>query len=157
MPLQQSRHAPLTTRQILAWADAHHTRTGRWPNSWSGPITDAPGETWELVSNALMLGQPGLPGGSSVARLLATERGVRNIKALPPLSEAQILRWADDHHHRTAQWPNPRSGVVPDSGGETWAGIGTALANNRRGLTTRASLAQFLLRERRRADSPQRK
>jgi hypothetical protein len=25
------RRIPLTVEQILAWADAHHARTGEWP------------------------------------------------------------------------------------------------------------------------------
>src|ERR1043165_4492121 len=28
----------LTTRQILAWCDEHHERTGRWPTSESGRV-----------------------------------------------------------------------------------------------------------------------
>jgi hypothetical protein len=46
------------------------------------------------VNNALSFG---LPGGSSLARLLARERGVRNRCGLPPLTEAAILRWARAH------------------------------------------------------------
>ena len=34
----------LSVEQILAWADAHHARTGRWPNHKSGPIAEAPDE-----------------------------------------------------------------------------------------------------------------
>ncbi len=56
--------------RILSWTDAHHARTGRWPNYDSGPIMDAPGETWAAVQMALTLGRRGLPGGSSQARLL---------------------------------------------------------------------------------------
>jgi hypothetical protein len=47
---------------------------------------------------ALRLGLRGLPGGSSLARLLDEQRRVRNVKNLPPLTEEQILAWADEHH-----------------------------------------------------------
>jgi hypothetical protein len=61
---------------VVAWADAHHTRTGDWPKHKSGPIPEAPGEKWQGVENALRLGLRGLPGGSSLYRLLARERGI---------------------------------------------------------------------------------
>ena len=66
---------PLTVDSILAWADAHYGRTGRWPRIQSGAIRDAHGETWGGVSMALWGGRRGLPGGSSLARLLAEKRG----------------------------------------------------------------------------------
>jgi hypothetical protein len=66
-----SRQCPsLTVEQILAWADAHYERTGRWPNSRSGPIPEAPGQTWNAVNVALYLGYRGLPAGDSLGRLL---------------------------------------------------------------------------------------
>src|SRR5689334_5869044 len=37
---------PLCVRDILLWADLHEERTGAWPTRNSGPIADAPGETW---------------------------------------------------------------------------------------------------------------
>jgi hypothetical protein len=60
----------LTVELILAWAEAHHARTGQWPNQRSGPVADAPGETWNAVNLALNHGRRGLPGPSSLARLL---------------------------------------------------------------------------------------
>ena len=74
---------PLTEETILEWADQHHERTGRWPNENSGPVADAPGEVWKNVNAALMLGFRGLPGGSSLALLIATRRGVRNLANIP--------------------------------------------------------------------------
>ena len=38
-----------------------------------------------------------MPGGSSLPRLLAAHRGVRNRKQLPRLTERQIVRWARAH------------------------------------------------------------
>jgi hypothetical protein len=66
----------LTLRQILAWADAHKARTGPWPQSNSGIVRDALADNWRAIDNALRLGLGGLPGGSSLARLLDEKRGV---------------------------------------------------------------------------------
>src|SRR5205823_5580095 len=93
----------LTHEQILAWADAFHQRTGHWPRSDSGPIPGTLDERWSAVDNALAIGLRGLPPGSSLARLLAEHRGVRNIRDLPPLTCEQILAWADEHFHRTGR------------------------------------------------------
>jgi hypothetical protein len=68
--------------QILAWADAHHARTGRWPTSASGPVADAPGERWRNIDGALRYGRRGLPGGGSLARLLDRHRG--GMRSFPP-------------------------------------------------------------------------
>jgi hypothetical protein len=67
----------LTVQQILAWADAHHERTGRWPTRNSGPVPEAPGETWERLNCALSEGCRGLPGGDSLSRLLDRQRRKR--------------------------------------------------------------------------------
>ncbi|MBN9517865.1 hypothetical protein J0H58_04975 [bacterium] len=61
---------PLTAGQIRAWAEAHRSRIGEWPRVKSGPIPEAPGETWSGVNAALTTGVRGLPGGSSLFQLL---------------------------------------------------------------------------------------
>lgn len=88
----------LTISEILAWASAHREATGKWPTRASGTILAAKFETWACVDAALRSGRRGLPNGSSLTQLLAEHRGARNIKCLPPLSEGQILAWADEHH-----------------------------------------------------------
>jgi hypothetical protein len=141
---------PLSIPEILRWADAHRERHGTWPSSRSGPIPEAPGETWLGVDSALGRGGRGLAGDSSVARLLAAERGVRNYRsAVPPLTEGQILAWADVHHARAGRWPTRKSGPIPEAPGETWSGVVTALLRGRRGLPRGSSLARLLARERR--------
>jgi hypothetical protein len=65
-----ARKPPLSVEQILAWADAHRARTGRWPTRNSGAVREAPGENWSAVGWALWAGHRGLPGGDSLARLL---------------------------------------------------------------------------------------
>src|SRR5262249_35706917 len=61
----------LDVEQILTWADAHREATGEYPHGRSGPVRDAPGETWNAIHSALAKGLRGLPGGSSLAQLLA--------------------------------------------------------------------------------------
>jgi len=38
---------------ILAWADAYHKRSGKWPKKTSGRIGGALGDTWTAVEMAL--------------------------------------------------------------------------------------------------------
>jgi hypothetical protein len=135
---------PLTIPKILAWADAYHDRTGRWPTARSGPIGEAPGETWVSVHDALYMGNRGLPGGSSLARLFAQQRGVRNEKALPPFNTAEILRWADAYFGRCRAWPTRNSGPIPEAPGETWLRVQQALHQGCRGLAGGSSLARLL-------------
>jgi hypothetical protein len=72
------RLPPLTLAEILAWADAHYARTGQWPMAKSGAIAEAPGETWLTVDSTLRRGSRGLPGGSSLFRLLAKTKRARH-------------------------------------------------------------------------------
>ena len=114
----------LSIPQILAWADAHFTRTRRWHDERTdrGRI----GRTWMAVQLALFNGLRGLPGGSSLARLLARERGVPNEKDLPPFQIPEILQWADAHHARHDKWPTSSSGVISEAPHETWLKVHTA-------------------------------
>jgi superfamily II DNA or RNA helicase len=137
-----------TEEQILALMDVHHEETGQWPRVKSGPIKNVPGETWTNLDQALVKGLRGLPGGSSLAKLLFKYRGVRNSKDLPPLSLDLILGWADAHHERTGQWPTHKSGRIPEAPGETWRTVDKALRRARRGFTVRSSLAQVLAEHR---------
>src|SRR5262249_33589248 len=121
--LRDAAPGPLTEEQILCWTDEHQQRTGDWPSVESGPVHGAPGETWLGINAALGQGRRGLPGGSSLAKLLAQHRGRRNQKDLPPLTGEQILAWADAHHQRTGQWPRANSGPVHGATGETWGAI----------------------------------
>src|SRR5437879_1602233 len=54
--------------KVLAWADAFLARTGDWPQSTSGAIPEAPGETWLLVAAALAFGLRGFPPKGSIPR-----------------------------------------------------------------------------------------
>jgi len=138
----------LTVPQILASADQYFERTGRWPTSASGPIEGTNGESWRNVQNALRIGLRGLPGGSSLARLLAEKRGVRNLSALPPLTKEQILAWADAYHDQTGRWPNGTLGAISGTTHETWVNVNQALCKGFRGLPAGSSLAKLLAEER---------
>ncbi len=144
----RSAPPPLTCDQILAWADAHRTRTGRWPTAASGAVLAAPQETWVALNAALSTGARGLPGGSSLARLLAEHRGKRHHLTLPPLTVEQILAWADAHHTRTGRWPVAKSGEIPEAPGQTWAAVDAALRAGVRGQPGGDSLARLLARPR---------
>jgi hypothetical protein len=110
---------PLTEQQILEWADEHHGRTGAWPTADSGTVPSTK-EKWHGIDHALFVGSRDLTPGSSIARLLVRHRGTRNRKQLPPLTEAQVLEWADAHHRRNDTWPTAKSGSIVDAPGETW-------------------------------------
>ena len=57
-------HAPrLSIPQILAWALAFQTRHGKWPTFRSGPVADAPGETWCGIQSALGVAAAGCRAG----------------------------------------------------------------------------------------------
>jgi hypothetical protein len=61
----------LNVKQFLAWADAHHESTGRWPGMQAGEIPGSGGETWRAVYLALRRGTRELPGGDVLRTLLA--------------------------------------------------------------------------------------
>jgi len=138
----------LTNEQILTWADAHVERTKKWPNVNSGPIHEVPDETWEKINRSLFQGHRGLPGGSSLARLLSKGRGVPNRDAQPELTTQQILAWAEGHRDRTGNWLKSDSGPIVEAPDETWGKIDKALKRGFRGLAGESSLARLLLKER---------
>jgi hypothetical protein len=84
-PARAGRSRPrLTLAQVLAWADDHQRRTNSWPNAASGLVVGAASETWAALNVALRLGHRGLPGGDTLARLLARERGAAPRVGRPP-------------------------------------------------------------------------
>jgi hypothetical protein len=145
---RRNRHAApdLTVPQIIAWAEAFQAQTGRWPGPKSGPIPEAPGETWASVAGALRAGGRGLPGKSSIHRLLEEERGLSNPLGPGELTIPQIVAWADAFQAHHGRWPNPKSGPIPEAPGETWNDVESALRTGLRGLPGGMSLPR--LRER---------
>jgi len=150
-PLQGTGYrlrSPLLTKEkILSWADTHRRRTGKWPTHQSGPVRDAPGETWDGIRIALERGRRGLAPSGSLARFLAKHRGakydIRHVRGRK-LSLKQIKAWASAHYQRHGQWPHCHLGAVEGVPGETWGAINLALAHGYRGLPKRPSLAVVL-------------
>jgi hypothetical protein len=56
-----------------------------------------------------------------LAQLLARERGVCTRKALAPLTEDKIVRWARTHRRLTGRWPTEDAGPIPGTRGVTVA------------------------------------
>jgi hypothetical protein len=133
-----------TTKIILEWADAHRAKTGKLPLKSSGKVLTAPTETWHAVESALRGGHRGLPGGSSLAKLLKKRRGYRSHLDATRLTQKLILLWAGRHKKVHGKWPRRDSGAVPGVSGETWARISDALVKGHRGMPGGSSLAQFL-------------
>jgi hypothetical protein len=143
------RPPELSVEQILIWADAWYTQLGRWPDRscYRLVIPGTHGQKWAGLNTALQKGYRGLPGGSSLARLLAEHRGVRNRKGLPRLTHEQILGWADAFYARTGQWPvqDTHPPEIAGSHGEKWHGVDDALRRGLRGFPEGYSLAQLLV------------
>jgi hypothetical protein len=64
----------LTLDQVLARAESHFGRTGRWPSNGSGAVSEGRHLTWGGIDQALRGGFRGLPGGSSLAKLVEEYR-----------------------------------------------------------------------------------
>jgi hypothetical protein len=137
----------LTIRKIKRLAAAYFHRTGRWPRVSSGPLQPGSRETWTGVDLALRCGFRGLPGGTSLAKVLGKKPGtVRNIHR-PRLTVRQILSWADAYHQRTGRWPRSSPEAIPESPGDTWYAVDSAAKHGIRGMpggtTIRRLLAQY--------------
>jgi hypothetical protein len=133
--MRNNRYPPnLTIEQILAWADDYHAACGLWPGYHSGPVNAAPGETWKAIDRNLWHGRRGLPGGTTLLRLLVEHRGPQARIRPSALNVEQILAWAEAHHSATSHWPDPSSGPIVDAPGEDWSRIDTALQMGSRGL-----------------------
>jgi hypothetical protein len=147
--VRNSEYPPkLSVSKVVQWARAHRRRTGRWPKANDGAIVGVRGETWMAVDMALRKGKRGLMHGSSLARLLASQCGVRNHQQAPRLRINQILAWADAHYRRHGRWPVGKSGPVEGVPGETWIAVDKALRAARRGLSEQSSLSRLLANRR---------
>jgi hypothetical protein len=141
--------APLAVEHILRWADAHRAAPCRWLRRFNGRVDAAPGETGNAVDGAdgaLRQGRRGLPGGPTLAQLLAECRPVPNPARPPRLTERRILAWADAHRRRTGEWPRSRCGPVAGVPGETWYKVDLALGLGLHGLPGGDTLLRLLRR-----------
>ena len=137
----------LTVERILAWADTHFQSAGSWPTAAAGPVAGAPEHTWSWVNTMLREGGRGVPGGSTLARLLKQHgraAGWPSQDGPPALTVDLLLSWADAYHQEHGKWPNTRSGAIPGTPAENWNNINQALWTGRKGLPARMSLARLL-------------
>ena len=128
---------------VLAWMDDHYTLTGTWPTKESGVVAADPSEQWAAVDAALRNGLRSLPGGTSLIRMAIDFRGREDVKAVPPLSIEQVVRWMQAHTSSCRRYPTKRSGAIDGAPGETWAGLDSALRFGQRGLPGGQSVAKL--------------
>lgn len=138
--------APLTVDWILARADEYYAAHGEWPLQASGPI-DGTDETWVAVDCALRAGRRGLPGGSSLRKLLEEHRGVKPRRVTKQLTIEWVLARMDEHHGAKEEWPRTGSGPIGDTG-LTWSAVNSALSDGCRGLPGGTTLAKLLTEHR---------
>ena len=134
----------LTIAQIREWIDLYRRRAEMYPTKDSGPIPEAPGETWSGVNAALIAGTRGLPGGDSLPRVLARQFGQRNLAAIPNFTIEAIQGWIVAHQESTGDWPKAISGAIAGAPGETWSAVDNALRRGRRGLTGGSSVTKLV-------------
>ncbi|MGA2620744.1 MAG: hypothetical protein ABSF26_24230 [Thermoguttaceae bacterium] len=127
---------------ILAWADAYHAQHGKWPRVKSGTIAGTD-YSWSIIDKSLSQGQHGLPGGSSLAQFLKRHRGASPWLGRP-LSEEQILSWADANFAAFGHWPTERTTYHPAAPHESWRNIDILLRCGYRGLPGGSSLPRLL-------------
>jgi len=130
----------LSEAQILTWARQHAETHGTYPGLKSGPIDGVPHESWSAVDVALRNGARGLPGNSSLPKLLHEHFGRRNRSNSPELTIDQILSWMDEHYARTGEWPTIESGPVAADPSETWSAVDSAISHKLRGFPYVSSL-----------------
>ncbi len=141
----------LSIRRVLWLADRYHDHYGKWPKTVSGRVDFGSGFTWQAVDRWLRDGSRGLPGGISLADLLAEHRGARKRAMASDFDVESILAKADSYYKKHAKWPKFNSGPVSGWPGETWQKVNSALSKGIRGLHGGSTLTQ-LLYERRGAD-----
>jgi hypothetical protein len=87
-------------------------------------------------------GHRGLPGGSTLARLVA-EAGLKpHLQDRPPLTVEGILTWAEADYRITGKWLT--TGPVWSAPGETWEAIHMCLFRGGRGLPSGMALGRLI-------------
>jgi superfamily II DNA or RNA helicase len=124
--------ARLSEKRILRWADDHKARYGSFPTIHD-KRSPAPGESWMAINAALERGARGLPGGTSLPKLLAKERGATRGIHRPRLKVATIVRWARVHRAATGAWPTEGSGEIVGTD-ERWDNIAQCVRLGLRGF-----------------------
>jgi hypothetical protein len=136
---------PLSYDQIYRWIDAHFEQQQRCPD-WSSQevIPGSQGDSWYSIDYALREGTRGLRGGESVRVLVREYAARRPGVATGPLSNEQILSWAEAHFKKHKRWPSRYAGAVVAAPGENWLAIDAALKRGLRGLEGGTSLKHLI-------------
>ena len=136
----------ITEETILEDADRFFQQHGFWPKTNSSfGVPDKSYESWTHYDIYLSRGQRGLPGGSTLAKLLQKERGVQNPKGKPRLTEDIILYDIQSFYNLHGRLPNKRETLpVPGKPLETWSGYNSALYGKTRGISERSSLCKLI-------------
>lgn len=134
----------LNEQLILEWADEYFALNRKWPGIKSGAVLGHNGETWSAIDNALIDGLRGLPGGSSLAKLLAEHRGAYNRKGRSKLTEEIILSWVDEYYQVNGRYPNLTTGAIEGQSHESWSGVNSALGYGIRGLERKTTLKRLI-------------
>ena len=66
----------------------------------------------------------------------------------PRGSEDDVLKWADAHHEWHGEWPNCRSGPIPEAAAETWLAVDCGMRDGLRGFPGGSSLGEPPLKRR---------
>jgi hypothetical protein len=146
----QQNKPKLIETDILSWCVEYREYTGKWPaKSNTDLVPGQPSETWRRLDEALESGLRSLPGGSSLAKLLANHGKKYNKSDMPKLTEQKILSLCIEHHKLTGEWPvqkskDPAHRYVPGKPDETWEAIDKILIKGNRGLPGNDSLAKLL-------------
>jgi hypothetical protein len=141
---RHTRYPRLTEEMILAWADEWFETHGSYPTAHSGRIGEQGPDTWSALDQCLRLGLRSLPGGTSLCKLITSNRVVVRDLRRKKISSEQILQWADAWFQRTGKWPIVESGVVSETSSETWSGINQTLKRGIDGVEPGSSLNKFL-------------
>lgn len=140
-------HKPdLTYEYVLEMAEKHKERTGKWPGQKTGPIVDGhEGDTWAQYERLLCDGGRGLPGGSSLAKLINTKHNHVHDKNKAPVTEDFIVERAKEFFAKNDRYPRIKEGPVEGGHpGDTWNGYDRALYEGLRGLPGGTSLFELL-------------
>ena len=147
---QAVKPVDLTENDVVQASQNFHRENGVWPQAASGRADNHFNfsTSWGSVDIALKEGWWGLPGSSSLARLLH-ERGLKVNKIIKPsdLTEDAVVNAAIKFYRQFGQFPKTKmtDDAFPYIGFHTsWQGLNLAIARGKWGLPGGSSLARLL-------------
>ena len=137
----------LTISMIVEWIRKYIEKHGRKPTLKDGYIEFTKNETWSKIDTNLREGNRGLPGNSSLAKLIETEFGIRGYHNPLSLTKELIIDWIKQHFKKYDKKPTMSDGVVEfaidEYKGITWGTVNIHLWQGGRGLLGGSSLADL--------------